>query len=230
MQNDISTEERIDNYLLNRMSEQERQLFESELATNPELSKELESQRQIANAVQRAAMSSFLKQHAELRNKKFISLFSSTKRVIWTVTSIAAMFIMILGFYNYSNIADTFRNEGLLAYNNLEIPAARDGNQIDNLIEQANALIGQGDFKQSLDIIAEAQRIINEKESIKHISLSEEDAYELQILQEKKYDLEWIETIILMKQGKVFKVKKALRSISVSDSPYSMEANKLLNK
>ena len=228
MQNDISTEERIDNYLLGRMSEQERQLFESELATNPELNKELESQRQIANAVQRAAMSNFLKQHAELRNKKFISLFSSTRRVIWTITSIAAMIVLVIGFVKYNKTANSFKSEGLLAYNNIEIPIARDGNQIDSLISQAYTLIGQGEYKQAKGTMAIADRNIREYLAIKHITLTEEEAYAQQLLQRKLYDLEWLNAIILMKQGKITKAKKALIDISYSNSPYSTIAKKIL--
>ncbi len=228
MQNDISTEERIDNYLLGRMSEQERQLFESELATNPELSKELESQRQVANAVQRAAMNSFLKQHAQQRNNKYRSLFSSTRRVIWTVTSIAAMFVLVIGFVRYNKTANAFRNEGLLAYNNIEIPIARDGNQIDSLISQAYTLIGHGEYKQAKDAMAVADRNIKEYLAIEHITLTEEEAYEHHILQQKLYDLEWLDVIVLLKQGSVVKARKALKSISESTSPYSIMALRVL--
>lgn len=228
MQNDISTEERIDNYLLNRMSEQERQQFESELASDPELQKELESQRQVANAVQRAAMNSFLKQHAQQRSNKYRSLFSSTRRVIWTVTSIAAMFVLVIGFMNYNKTANTFRNEGLLAYNNLEIPVARDGNQIDSLIEQTYKLIGQGEFEQALDSKTIAQSIINEYLAVKHMSLTEEEAYEQQLLQQKLYELDWLEAIAFMKEGKVIKAKKTLKKIVASGSIYSGVSQKLL--
>lgn len=228
MQNDISTEERIDNYLLGRMSEQERQLFESELDTNPELSKELESQRQIANAVQRAAMSSFLKQHAGQRSNKYRNLFSSTRRVVWTITSIAAMLVLVIGFVKYNKTASTFKNEGLLAYNNIEIPIARDGNQIDSLISQAYTLIGQGEYKQAKDAMTIADRNIREYLAIKHTTLAEEEAYVQHILQQKLYDLEWFNAIILMRKGKVTKAHIALKDISNSDSPYSNSAKSIL--
>lgn len=228
MRNDISTEERIDNYLLGRMSAQERQQFESELASDPELQKELESQRQVANAVQRAAMSSFLKQHAQQRSNKYRSLFSSTRRVVWTITSIAAMFVLVIGFVRYNKTANTFKTEGLLAYNNIEIPIARDGNQIDSLISQAYTLIGHGEYKQAKNAMAIADRNIREYLAIEHITLTEEETYEQQILQQKLYDLEWLNAIALMKQGRVVKAKKALMYISVSNSPYSAIAKQIL--
>ena len=226
MQNDISTEERIDNYLLGRMSEQERQLFESELVTNPELCKELESQRQIANAVQRAAMSSFLKQHAEQRNKKVISLFSSTKRVIWTITSIAAMFVLVIGFKNYNKTANAFRNEGLLAYNNLEIPIARDGNQIDILAAKAYQMIGDRDYSLASKTIEETRDYIKAELIVE--PRTDEEKYRNQVLQMKEYDLDWLDAIILLKQGKVSKARNALKQIANSESPYSTMAKQML--
>jgi hypothetical protein len=227
MQNDISTEERIDNYLLNRVSEQERQQFESELASNPELQKELESQRQVANAVQRAAMNSFLKQHAEQRNKKVISLFSSTKRVLWTITSIAAVFVLVIGFMNYNKTANTFRNEGLLAYNNLEIPVARDGNQIDILSAKVYHMIGDGDYSLARKTIEEARVYI--KAELMEEPRTDEEKYRNQVLQMKEYDLEWLEVIMMMKQGKVMNSKRILHRIITSNSPYSKSARTLLD-
>lgn len=227
MQNDISTEERIDNYLLNRMSEQERQQFESELASNPELQKELESQRQVANAVQRAAMNSFLKQHAQQRSNKYRSLFSSTRRVIWTVTSIAAMFVLVIGFMNYNKTANTFRNEGLLAYNNLEIPVARDGNQIDILAAKAYQMIGDGDYSLARKTIEEARDYIKTELIVE--PRTDEEKYRNQVLQMKEYELEWLEVIMMMKQGKVMNSKRILRRIISSNSPYSKSARALLD-
>ena len=227
MQNDISTEERIDNYLLGRMSEQERQQFESELASNPELQKELESQRQVANAVQRAAMNSFLKQHAQQRSNKYRSLFSSTRRVIWTVTSIAAMFVLVIGFMNYNKTANTFRNEGLLAYNNLEIPVARDGNQIDILAAKAYQMIGDGDYSLARKTIEEARDYIKTELIVE--PRTDEEKYRNQVLQMKEYELEWLEVIMMMKQGKVMNSKRILHRIISSNSPYSKIARTLLD-
>lgn len=226
MQNDISIEERIDNYLLGRMSEQERQQFESELASDPELQKELESQRQVANAVQRAAMNSFLKQHAQQRSNKYRSLFSSTRRVIWTVTSIAAMFVLVIGFMNYNKTANTFRNEGLLAYNNLEIPVARDGNQIDILAANAYQMIGDGDYSLARKTIEEARDYIKTELIVE--PRTDEEKYRNQDLQMKEYDLDWLDAIILMKQGKVAQARKTLKRIANSESPYLTMAKQIL--
>ena len=52
MNNDITTEERIDNYLLGRMSEAERAAFERDLVKDADLKEEYECQKAIANAVQ----------------------------------------------------------------------------------------------------------------------------------------------------------------------------------
>ena len=87
------------------------------------------------------------------------------------------------------------------------------------MIEDAYNLIGAGEFDHALDIIGNAKAMINE--TIDKPIDTEEDEYEHQVLQLKLYDLEWYEAIILMKQGKVLKAKKALSAISISGSPYA---------
>lgn len=244
MNNDITTEERIDNYLLGRMSEAERAAFERDLATDAELKEEYECQRAIANAVQKVAMKDFLTQHAAERQEessnvidlstyfkqatgKVREFFNSGQRVAWTLASVAAMVVAIVGSVNYTSTLHTMQGNGMLAYAELTVPVPRDGNQLDALIEEAYTLIGVAEFDQALDVIGDAIAIVNE--SLDEPVVTEEDEYEHQVLQQKFYDLEWYEAIILMRQGKVLKAKKALKAISTSDSPYADAARNELN-
>ena len=236
MNSDIITEERIDNYLLGRMSEAERAAFERDLATDAELKEEYECQKAVANAVQKVAMKDFLTQHAAERQAesnnvidlstyfkqatgKIREFFSSGQRVAWTLASVAAMVVAIVGSVNYTSTLHTMQGNGMLAYAELSAPVARDGNELDTMIEDAYDLIGAGEFDHALDIIGNAKAMINE--TIDKPIDTEEDEYEHQVLQLKLYDLEWYEAIILMKQGKVLKAKKALSAISISGSPYA---------
>ena len=50
------------------------------------------------------------------------------------------------------------------------------------------------------------------------------------VFQQKLYEVEWYEAIILMKRGNILKAKKLLESISDSPSPYKVEAKKILEK
>ena len=236
MNNDITTEERIDNYLLGRMSEAERAAFERDLAVDVELKEEYECQRAIANAVQKVAMKDFLTQHAAERQEessnvvdlsayfkqakgKIRDFFSSGQRVAWTLASVAAMVVAIVGSVNYTSTLHTMQGNGMLAYAELSAPVARDGNELDTMIEDAYDLIGSGDLDKATDAIEKAKATVSER--LAQPVETEEDEYEHQVLQQKLYDLEWYEAIILMRQGKVFKAKRMLKSIASSSSPYA---------
>lgn len=239
MNNDITTEERIDNYLLGRMSEAERAAFEHDLATDADLKEEYECQKAIANAVQKVAMKDFLTQHAAERQEessnvidlstyfkhatgKIREFFSSGQRVAWTLASVAAMVVAIVGSVNYTSTLHTMQGNGMLAYTELTVPVSRDGNELDALIEDAYNLIGKGELDKAMNTIEKAKATVLER--LAQPVETEEDEYEHQVLQQKLYDMEWYEAIVLMRQGKVLKAKKALNVISSSDSPYSAAA------
>lgn len=243
MNNDITTEERIDNYLLGRMSEAEKTAFEQELATDADLKEEYECQKAIANAVQKVAMKDFLTQHAANRQEesnnvidlssyfiqatgKIREFFSSGQRVAWTLASVAAMVVAIVGSVNYTSTLHTMHGNGMLAYVELSAPVARDGNELDTMIEDAYDLIGEDDLDKAADAIEKAKATVAAR--LAQPVETEEDEYEHQVLQLKLYELEWYEAIVLMRQGKVIKAKKALNAISTSDSPYADAARNYL--
>lgn len=256
MNNDITTEERIDNYLLGRMSEAEKAAFERDLETDAELKEEYVCQKAIANAVQKVAMRDFITQHAAERQKaglpvaadlantnenvidltsifsriseKVQGFFSSGQRVALTFASVAAMLVAVIGGVNYTSTLSTMRNEGMIAYADLSAPIARDGNQIDILIEQAYSQIGNSKWDDAMASIGKVRTLISD--SLSDSATTEEEVYEQQILKSKEYELDWYEAIIIMKQGKIRKAKRVLESISVSDSPYAENAKDELNK
>lgn len=255
MNNDITTEERIDNYLLGRMSEAERAAFERDLTTDEELKEEYECQKAIANAVQKVAMKDFLTQHAAERKKaeqpvaadiaesngnvidltslfshiseKVQVFFSSGQRVAWTLASVAAMVVAIVGSVNYTSTLHSMQGNGMLAYAELAAPVARDGNELDIMIEDAYNLIGAGELDNALYAIEKAKAMVSE--SLALPVENEEDEYEHQVMQLKAFDLDWYEAIVLMKQGKVIKAKRMLKSIASSSSPYADMAKTYLN-
>lgn len=243
MNNDITTEERIDNYLLGRMSEAERAAFECDLATDAELKEEYECQKAVANAVQKVAMKDFLTQHAAERQAesnnvidlstyfkqtsgKIREFFSSGQRVAWTLASVAAMVVAIVGSVNYTSTLHTMQGNGMLAYAELSAPVARDGNELDTMIEDAYNFIGAGELDQAMDVINHS-KVIAKTVLAKPIA-TEEDEYTHKVFQQKLYDLEWYEAIVLMRLGKIIKAKKVLNAIAKSDSPYAGNVRKEL--
>ena len=243
MKNDITTEERIDNFLLGRMSEAEKAAFERDLETDAELKEEYECQKAIANAVQKVAMKDFLTQHAAERQEersnvdlstyfkqatgKIRDFFSSGQRVAWALASVAALVVVIVGSVNYTSTLHTMQTNGMLAYAELTAPVARDGNELDSIMEDAYDLIGEGELDKAMNAIERAKATVSE--GLAQPVETEEDEYEHQVLHQKLYDLEWYEAIVLMRQGKVIKAKKALNAIANSNSPYADVARDGLN-
>ena len=233
MSNNISTEERIDNYLLGRMSAEEKHQFEIELENDASLKDQFESQREIAIAVQKVALRDFLDQQRDLLNKqkeqkKTRFLFAPSHRVLWTITSIAAMFILIIGGYDYTSTLNTMKAEGQAAYQGISAPVARDGNMIDILIEKAYKEIGYEQYDHALETISKARDMVIAQLSL-HSANTEEDEYDHQILKIQKDELDLYEVVILLKQGKVIKAKKILEKMADSDSYNADKASKYLN-
>jgi|GEM_PF-869417 len=239
MNNDILTEVRIDNYLLGRMSEAERTVFERELEENQDLREEYECQKEVAHAIQMVAMREFLARHAASR-RRGRGLFGSGKRILWIAASVAAMFVAVVGGINYASAVKSLRDNGLLAYSSLEVSVSRDGNRLDSLIESIYGQIGDEEFDAATETLYDARSYITARISMidgfseeiirrDEKVLSEEEAYEREILKMKQYDLDWYDAIILMRQGKVFKARRALKSIASSDSPYAEMAKAVLS-
>lgn len=243
MNNSISTEERIDNYLLGRMTKEERYLFEQDLESNEELREDFECQKTIANAVQKVAMKDFLAQYSSQRHKEkdnkaiwrenldsfWIHLkefFGSGQRVAWTIVSVAAMVVLIVGGINYSSTRRALLTNGTLSFSELSTPIVRGGNPLDSLISVAYQLIDKNDLKGAMVVVEEAKSIA--KEGLARPVSSEEEEYEYNLRKQQLYELDWYEAIILMNDGKIIKAKKALENIASSGNPYAENARNIL--
>lgn len=246
MKNDISTEERIDNYILGKMSDPERMQFESELRLDIELRAEYEAQKEVANGVQRIALRAFLEECEKERSAKpsieIISLrqtvrkilkkaqeyFSSTKRLAWSLSVVAAMAVAVVGIPQYVSMSNMLQSSSLVAYAQTTVPEARDGNELDFLLQSAYASIGTNQLDAAETQLNRANALIQEECS--SLKDSEEDEYHRQILQIKQQDTEWYSAIILMKKGKVVKAKKALKAIAENEGVHSKEAQEILDE
>lgn len=253
MDNDISTEERIDNYLLGHMSDAERAAFERELDEDDSLREEYQCQREVAFAVQKAAMKDFLCKHssepdADLstrRERKRGGNPFQRKIVLWAFVSAAAVVVAIVGGANYLSTFNSIRGAGMEAYSELAAPVARGGDEVDAMMEKIYALIGENQCDAALALIDEARGKVtglfeglsgfdelDKSEAFSNLSsaAAEEKLYECRMLRQKLYVLDWYEAVALMRDGKVIKARKALRAIADSDSPYSSRADEALTQ
>ncbi len=244
MRNDNNIEERIDNYLLGRMSEDEKRAFETDVESDVQLKEEFDAQRTIADSVQRVALHDFLQEcEAKIASKpqiqvvglrdtfntlktKLSEFTSSGKRVVWSLSSVAAAVMAIIGGINYSGMSHSVQTIASTVYVASEISYVRDGNQIWALLDSAYELIGTDNLDLAEETLAtittELQSIIDKP------IVTDDDRVDYEEAQECLQDAEWYSTIILMKEGKVFKTKKALKKIAAEGGIHSAEAKDIL--
>lgn len=225
-------QDRIDEYIRGTMSINDRIIFEGELRANPELKHEVEVQASIAEAVQAVRLKQWL-QEVEAgmagvpakEEKKPKTIFLFRRQVIAWASAAAAVAIIFFSGNSWRQ-TQRFKGFGNEYYAALVEPVVRDGNELDNLLASSHALIGAGEYDAASANLEKARKQIADGLGLPIID--EESEYEHKVLQEKLYDVDWYEAIILMKQGKYRKAKEALRVIAASDSPYAENAKNIL--
>ena len=219
----------IDEYIRGTMSVNDRIIFEGELRANPELRHEVEVQASIAEAVQAVRLKQLLQEveagMAGASTKEEESK-PKTLRQVFTWASAAAAVAILFFSGNSWRQTQRFKDFGNEYYAALVEPVARDGNEVDNLLASSYALIESGEYDAASANLEKARKQI--ADSLGLPIVDEESEYEHKVLQEKLYDVDWYEAIILMKQGKYRKAKEALRVIATSNSPYADNAKIIL--
>ena len=198
-------DERIDNYVMGRMSDGDAFLFEQEILYNPELQQEVALHQELVLAIQ----------------MKGAKDYASTKRnrrrtiSIWRVSScfaVAACFV--IGVFVNMGYSDKYKNIGnrveLLEY------SVRGGSSLDIIYEK----IQNNELRTALSLIEEEQSVSYE--------MSDPDTVvqynaELQIL-------EWYKAITYMRMGKWVKARKLLKRIAASVSFYKEQAQNILEQ
>lgn len=221
-------QDRIDEYIIGTMSASDRIIFEGALRQNADLRHEVEVQASIAEAVQAVRLKQLLKEveagmaGVPAKEEKKTKTFFLFRRQVLTWASAAAAVAIIFFSGNSWRQTQRFKGFGNEYYAALVEPVARDGNELDNLLASSYALIGSGEYEAASANLEKARKQIADGLGLP--ILDEESEYEHKVLQEKLYNLDWYEAIILMKQGKYRKAKDALRTIAASDSPYAENA------
>ena len=234
MEENINISERIDRYILNLMSEEERKSFEGELASNQELNKEFLLQQEIALATQRVHLKHHFKNiEANAGGDKKVptaTIKTKSRRVVkiistWSIAA-AVVCVLVIGFdIKYSSDIIDASNA---CYTEMGAPLTRSGNEIDELLAKAYQHIGENQFSAAYENIHSAEKLIME-EFISQAT-TEEELYINKILTMQKEDAEWYKVLILMKEGHIFKSRKALKSIANSESRYAEKAKEILEE
>lgn len=193
-------EERIDNYVMGKMTADERLSFEQEMTADVALQKEVALHREIVQAIRMKAAKEHLQKverqiRAEENRRKVF------KRLVPVIALAACLVVGVFVDYNYR---ENYKGYGFS--DNIELLAARDGGTISQVVGEIN----DERYKVALATIEEAMA--------QDISVSERD------------ELEWYKAVTYMRMGKWIKARKLLKQIATSDSAYSDDAQKALKE
>lgn len=229
-------EERIDRYLLRQMGPIERLEFEADLRNDSALKEEFEIQRTIFESVQRVGMRRAIQSVAEEHNS--VSVFSRIKaffsdgqgrvRTFSYAFAVAACVACVCVFSLRLNTAANFRTMGTECYVELSAPIARSSDEIADKISEVYDLIGADELDSAQTLIDATNALLTQDDQ--QFESAEQAEYYEALCQGYKEDLEWYQTIIYMKEGKVGRAKKVLKSIAKNGGTYSNEALSVLNR
>lgn len=221
MKDYLDISERIDKYILGQMTDSEKITFEKELGENSDLNKEYQLQKEIALASQRI----HFRKHIESVEGKLQIMRRNRIRRLWSCSVAAAMIgICILGLdLKYSS---QVKATSLACYEIMDAPVTRSGSTVDAMINEIYQALGDREHGEIETNIANVLTIINE--SLTKPVVSEEDRYTNEVLLMQKQDIEWYNALLLMKQGKVIKSRKALRNIASAEGRYAAIAKQIL--
>ena len=237
----LEMEERIDTYIMGRMSPSEAIEFEMELKENTSLKEKYDAQKQVASAVKRLQLKALMEEaEAEIaaepeRESIFKRNFGSieikfevpaVRRAAYSF-AVAASLALVAGIGFDMQQTSVYRNsaEGLMA----ELSQARGGSDIDDLLDDACTMITDGDSDSAIVTLEEAISMI-ESELKEVDTTTEEGQYDILMLTMQRDDAEWYKAVALMKDGKHRQAKKQLKAIVAAGNRHAEEAARILDK
>lgn len=217
----IEYQDRIDEYLLDRMTPEQRSAFEHELASNSELKEQLEFARDMQHAL-------------KSRNEKLEAMkewesqgIHTRKNMAYWVSSIAA--VLVIGLFLFPNISRMQRSPDLSEWVRLQEGVRSGGDSyatIDTLLLQEN-------YKDALVLIekeiselkADSCRIANDT------TINEEVMeYQMLLVDEGNDDLKWMEVIALLGLDRKDEALTILDELRNKEGIYQEQAKSLYKR
>jgi hypothetical protein len=247
-------QDKIDKYVLGQMDDTEKSEFEQEAAQNTELQEQLqftkdvtsatksreeklakmenweddyvfEDERRVAAANYRPTGSGYDACPSPSIEQTFAKPRSSGKKFFYWITGIAAIFIA--GFFLVNNllVMESGNPASPLPYEYGNMRGGTNFTSIKDLLESQDfeaALVQIGKQEQEL---ADEMAVL-EQDSVQDYERKE---YELQLIEYKKDDLNWLKVQSLLGLGQKDKAVELLNTIRKSNSGYSLKADSLYN-
>lgn len=242
-------EEKIDNYILGRLSAEQTQAFEELMANDEELRGEVALRREMITAVQLSAADAMLRklraahvaEQAEEREakeaeaaKEAEEAFAEQQRraaaerrrrraFTWGFATVALAACFVVGLFVHLDYQQSYTAYG----NSLQLStlALRGEEVLSNDIIEA---IEAEEYERAHILIAQAREMTFDASRLAE-STAEEVEYEREIYAHEQALVEWLEAVTLMREGRWLKARRQLKAIAASDSPYREEAERALS-
>ena len=237
----IEYQDKIDEYLLNRMSEKERWLFETVVAQNEELKEQLEFTKQLRAAVK--SRKEKLTKISEWQEDKKVAMAGMQQRatgseypateyrkssrpyqkrlrvVIWSLGCIAII-VTVLFIFTPLHVVEDKAHRVPLSYENIK------ANTNYSAIEQ---LIKQKMYEQAIHAIEqEEQSLKSDLMPIKgEKTKKERQVYDAELLEEKSDELMWLKANALLGLGKDEEGMNLLNLLRRKEGKYQQSADSL---
>lgn len=238
-------EEKIDNYILGRLSAEQTQAFEELMANDEELRGEVALRREMITAVQLSAADAMLRKlraahvakQAEEREaeaaKEAEEAFAEQQRraaaerrrrraFTWGFATVALAACFVVGLFVHLDYQQSYTAYG----NSLQLStlALRGEEVLSNDIIEA---IEAEEYERAHILIAQAREMTFDASRLAE-STAEEVEYEREIYAHEQALVEWLEAVTLMREGRWLKARRQLKAIANTDSPYREEAERAL--
>ena len=239
-------EEKIDNYILGRLSAEQTQAFEELMANDEVLRGEVALRREMITAVQLSAADAMLRKlraahvakQAEEREaeaaKEAAKAFAEQQRraaaerrrrraFTWGFATVALAACFVVGLFVHLDYQQSYTAYG----NSLQLStlALRGEEVLSNDIIEA---IEAKEYERAHILIAQAREMTFDASRLAE-STAEEVEYEREIYAHEQALVEWLEAVTLMREGRWLKARRQLKAIANTDSPYREEALRALS-
>lgn len=215
MKQDIT--ELMDAYLAGSLDINARAEFESKLASDAELRRELDLHKQVVLAIEGQAMEETLVKEEKkyIKNRKRYPILRSLSYAGTIIAMAACISIYLILTPQIEQMTVLGNSQFTEYYNN-----------------EASLIVRGAD--DNLDLLADALTAIQEENweeannSLDTIILNAEGLEDIQLLQIKD-DAEWLKALVSMKRGRYFTAKRQLKAIANSQSVHAAEAQTILD-
>ena len=224
-------QEKIDDYLLNRLPDEERLAFEKEIGENAELREQLEYTRSIREAItSRSEMLAAMREWEndyQWENERAAVAHAvneaprpAKKRLVYWISGVAA--VLVVGLFLL--LRPTNPNPDVILGDSFR--GGRDYNVINDKLQQK-------DYEEALAYIElEADSIkMDSIEIIKNQTIAKEELeYEMILIKERQDELRWLKVLALIGLNRQEEVLSLLDELRNAECDYKQQADSLYNQ